>query len=143
MMETPTQTSRHQVEEPPKQLSAPWLRPVEKVLVSLAGFVIVPALVSLSFPPAWHQAFFVFQVVLVCYSLPFYIVLGIRGYDEQRVGNTKAERELLGLSGLFVCYFIAATAFREVTWPLWIQSIMLILLLLMVIRAHNNHRNDH
>jgi hypothetical protein len=140
MMETPTKTSRHQVEEPPNKLLAPWLCPVEKVLVSLAGFVIVPALVSLSFPPAWHQAFFVLQVVLVCYSLPFYVVLGIRGYDEQRVGNTKAERELFGLSGLFVCYFIAATTFREGTWPLWIQSIMLVLLLLMVIRARKWYR---
>jgi hypothetical protein len=101
----------------------------------MAGFVIVLALVSLSFLAAWHQAFFVFQAMLACYSLPFYLVLRIRGYDEQRIGNKKAESELLSLCGLFVFYFIAFTAFREVTWPLWIQSITLVLLLLMVLRA--------
>lgn len=139
-METTQEAAPHQAENLPKELLMPWLRPVEKVLVYTAGYVIVPALVSLSFPPAWHQASFILQVVLLCYTLPFYIVLGVRGYDEQRVGNKEGETELLGLSGLFVFYFIAATTFREVTWPLWVQSIILILLLLMTIRAHKLYR---
>lgn len=139
-METTQETSQHQAEALMPQLLVPWLRPVEKALVYVSGYIIVPALVSLSFPLAWHQAFFLLQVVLLCYTFPFYIVLGIRGYDEQRVGNKEGETELLGLSGLFVFYFIAATVFQEVTWPLWVQSIILVLLLLMSIRARRLYR---
>lgn len=131
----------HLAEDSTKQLLMPWLRPIEKVLVYTSGYVIVPALVSLSFPPAWHQAFFILQAILLCYTFPFYLVLGVRGYDEQRVGNKEAEVELLGLSGLFVFYFIAATVFREVTWPLWVQSIILVLLLLMSMHARQLYRS--
>ncbi len=42
MMQTLIQTSQPQVDGSPNKLFAPWLRPVEQVLVSLAAWVIVP-----------------------------------------------------------------------------------------------------
>lgn len=112
-----------------------WLRPVEKALIYLGAFVFAPAVISLSFPPEWHQAYWISQWIAVSYGLLAGIILGVRGYDEQRVGNKEREQELIGLGGLYIIFFTLMAQFGGSLWPLWIRSVMEVLALIMTIRA--------
>jgi hypothetical protein len=120
---------------PPKRLTLPWLTPLETFIVYTIWLVLALAVVSLSFPSAWHQVALVLQALALGWGLFAFVILGIRGYDEERIGNKRLGGELLGLSGVFFLYFGCVTAFGATTWPLWIQSSILVLLLLMSLRA--------
>jgi hypothetical protein len=54
----------------------------------------------------------------VSYGLLAGIILGVRGYDEQRVGNQEREHELIGLGGLYIIFFALMAQFGGILWPL-------------------------
>jgi hypothetical protein len=116
-------------------LLTPWLRPVEKALIYLGAFVFAFAVISLSFPSEWHQTYWIAQWIAVGYSLLAGIILCVRGYDEQRVGNKEREHELIGLGGLYIIFFALMTQFGGILWLLWIRSVMEVIVLVMTIRA--------
>src|SRR5258708_4948384 len=98
------ETEQNQSPAAKNELLIPWLRPIERAFVYLGAFVFAAAIVSLSLSSEWHQTYLVLQYISVSFALLAGIILCVRGYNEQRVGNKRLESELIGLGGLYMIF---------------------------------------